>query len=175
MHLKRWYRHGDSLYERPAPLPKPPGLHSLTIAQRLFQRVEITDTCWLWAGSKTPRGYGHMSWRHELLYTHRIAYELCVGPIPDDFTIDHRCCNPPCCRPDHLDAVRLRVNILRSPTALAAINARKTHCKRDHEFTEDNTYRDAKHPNKRKCRACHLALLRRRRKARQAVHQLRPS
>jgi hypothetical protein len=171
VHLQRWYRHGDPVYERPPPPPKPPGLYSLNIAQRLFGRVEITDTCWLWVGSKTPLGYGHMSFQAKPHSVHRVAYELCAGPIPEGLTIDHLCRIRHCCNPDHLEAVPLRTNILRSPIQPSAINARKTHCKRGHEFTPENTYirplPGRKRPN-RSCRICirrHSAVQYARRKA----------
>ena len=36
-------------------------------------------------------------------------------------------------------------------------HANKTHCLRGHEFNAQNTYRNAKHPDKRSCRACRIA------------------
>lgn len=37
-----------------------------------------------------------------MLGSHRLAYELSYGPIPDGLWVLHRCDNPPCCNPDHL-------------------------------------------------------------------------
>lgn len=34
--------------------------------------------------------------------SHRVAWELTHGPIPDSLHVLHRCDNPPCCRPAHL-------------------------------------------------------------------------
>lgn len=34
--------------------------------------------------------------------THRLAYEMCIAPIPRGLHVLHRCDNPPCCNPDHL-------------------------------------------------------------------------
>jgi len=82
---------------------------------------------------------------------------MIVGPIPDGLTIDHLCRNRACVKPAHLEAVSQRVNTLRSPIAVAAINARKTHCKRGHAFDDLNT-RVSIGPNgqrRRDCRACH--------------------
>lgn len=58
--------------------------------------------CWLWIGSCIPAGYGHVTVDCQSYYTHRLAYELEYGPIPDEGWIMHRCDNPPCCRPSHL-------------------------------------------------------------------------
>ncbi|MET9957055.1 hypothetical protein ABZ135_36645, partial [Streptomyces sp. NPDC006339] len=48
--------------------------------------------------------------------------------------------------------VSCRTNVRRSPVALAAINARKTHCDRGHELTGSNLIPRAE--GKRECRTC---------------------
>jgi hypothetical protein len=110
--------------------------------------------CWLWTASTYPTGYGH-SILFRLGYAHRVSYRLVKGPIPEGMTLDHLCRVPLCVNPDHLEAVTHRVNVLRSPIAQAAINARKTHCIHGHEFSPENTYRfgNGRH---RTCRACVL-------------------
>jgi hypothetical protein len=85
-------------------------------------------------------------------------YERYVGPIPEGLNIDHLCRVKACCNPAHLEPVTQHENIMRSPIALAAINARKTHCKYGHEFTEANTIRTKN--AKRQCRECHNANIR---------------
>lgn len=61
--------------------------------------------CWPWtASSLTTYGYGHIrltSSRRKVL-SHRLAYELANGPIPDGLKVLHECDNPPCCNPAHL-------------------------------------------------------------------------
>jgi hypothetical protein len=52
--------------------------------------------------------------------------------------------------PEHLEAVTHRVNNNRG-VGLSAQNARKTHCKRGHEFVPVNTYR---YRGQRICRTC---------------------
>lgn len=74
------------------------------LADRLWAKVEKTDTCWLWTGA-LQQGYGRMFYaaadRHPRL-AHRVAWELTHGPIPDGMFILHHCDNPRCVRPDHL-------------------------------------------------------------------------
>lgn len=52
------------------------------------------------------------------------------------------------------------------PGGMAALNAKKTHCKYGHEFTEENT---AIYNGKRSCRKCYRRRLRERRAARQGA------
>jgi hypothetical protein len=113
------------------------------------------DGCWEWDGAKNVGGYGMVHWAGKRPVTHRVAYELAIGPIPDGLTLDHLCRNPGCCNPAHLEPVTMRENILRG-TQLAAKNAAKTHCKRGHPFDAGNTkihIGPNGHPQ-RGCRAC---------------------
>lgn len=58
--------------------------------------------CWIWTGARCSNGYGEMSVNCKHVNTHRIAWKLRFGPIPDDLSVLHRCDNRGCCRPDHL-------------------------------------------------------------------------
>jgi hypothetical protein len=89
----------------------------------------------------------------EIVYVHRLAYEVFVGPIPDGLQIDHLCRQRACCNPDHLEAVTCRVNLLRGDT-ITAREAATTHCPQGHEYTEANTYRRPDNPIKRDCKIC---------------------
>ncbi len=116
--------------------------------------------CWIWKFATYPTGYGHCA--RDSGYAHRVSWEIANGPIPAGLTIDHLCRVRACVNPDHLDAVTIRENILRSPFAVAAINARKTHCVRGHPFDEENTRLDSH--GRRICRTCHRVQQARRRR-----------
>jgi hypothetical protein len=72
---------------------------------KLWSRVVVTgtgdDDCWEYRhGTHTADGYGRLGkW-----LTHRLAYTLTKGPIPEGLQVLHgRNCNNPCCvRPSHL-------------------------------------------------------------------------
>jgi hypothetical protein len=116
--------------------------------------------CWIWMGSLENTGYSHF--RHTLSKGqtgHSFAYRHYRGAVPPGMHLDHKCRVPSCVNPDHLEVVTCQENILRG-VGLAAMNARKTHCKRGHEFAGDNIY----HRNgTRQCRECVLELQRQRR------------
>ena len=106
--------------------------------QRLWAKVEKTDSCWNWIADKDSSGYGRLWYTPKRwLLAHRTAYELTKGTIPQDFTIDHLCRNKRCVNPDHLEAVTHRENVLRGigPTAM---NHKKEYCKNGHLLSSDN-------------------------------------
>lgn len=58
--------------------------------------------CWEWTGHRDPDGYGRVGLGYFPKLTHRLSYELFVGPIPEAKAVMHRCDNPPCFNPGHL-------------------------------------------------------------------------
>lgn len=86
-----------------------------TATQRLLDRLDKTDECWVFTGSKAKAGYGVIrepGKDGKLKLAHRLAYEHFVGPIPPGLLVLHHCDNPPCCRPDHLFVGDKRANAL---------------------------------------------------------------
>jgi hypothetical protein len=76
-------------------------------AHKLWDRVRKTDGCWEWTGPRQYRPnnstrYGKLYFRRRTTNAHRVAYELTYGPVPPGMVVRHRCHNPICCRPDHL-------------------------------------------------------------------------
>lgn len=122
--------------------------------ERIMRKVQVDPEsgCWLWQGYRRDKGHGQVGYRGALRSPYRVVYELTVGPIPAGLHLDHFACdNPPCCNPQHVRPVTPRENSLRG-TGIAAVNAAKTHCKRGHEYTPDNTQIDKL--NRRHCREC---------------------
>jgi hypothetical protein len=149
MHYKRWKRRGSA--------------EDVTPEQRFFSYVEPVaewDSCWIWTGWGDGSGYGRFGIGSKVESAHRWSYELLRTEIPDGLAIDHLCRNRRCVNPWHLEPVTWQENVLRGE-GIAAQNARKTHCKSGHEFTEDNTYYRPDRPGCRECRTCHKAALRR--------------
>jgi len=136
-----------------ATLPESKPTPSLTLQQahEFLALVAIdmydTDACFPWTGAIDSRGYGSYRWSKRPIrqtMAHRIAYILLRGPVPDGLELDHLCRNKRCCNPAHLEPVTHAENIRRRVAA-------KTHCKRGHEFTVENT---RVQPKGRACKQC---------------------
>mgnify|MGYP000443963359 CR=1 FL=1 len=66
--------------------------------------VGAPDACWDWKYATIRAGYGYR-WRRGGegdRYTHREAYRLTHGEIPDGMFVCHSCDRPICCNPAHL-------------------------------------------------------------------------
>jgi len=73
------------------------------LAGRLWSRVKRGTGCWEWQAGKTSAGYGEFMFRRKMYYAHRAAWQVTRGSIPKGQCVRHRCDNPACCRPDHLE------------------------------------------------------------------------
>jgi hypothetical protein len=82
------------------------------MTQRIFKdrfwgKVDKTtnpDGCWMWKAYCDKRwGYGYVGVGNgKIQLSHRVAWELTNGTIPEGFEVCHSCDNPPCCNPSHL-------------------------------------------------------------------------
>jgi hypothetical protein len=121
---------------------------------RFWAKVEKTETCWLWRGTTTRpvNGYGQIRLDRRMVTSHRVAYELLVGPIPEGLELDHLCRVRHCVNPVHLEPVTPHENLLRGEGP-AARHARKTHCHRGHPLSGANL-RMCNGGRSRRCREC---------------------
>lgn len=72
-------------------------------ACRLSYRTKVLENgCWEWTGGKTKAGYGLLNIRGDMVFTHRLAYTVAVGPIPQGLFVCHHCDTPSCINPAHL-------------------------------------------------------------------------
>lgn len=71
---------------------------------RFWQKVKITESCWIWIGSKDAWNYGkfYIDKQNTQKKTHRISWQMHFGEIPEKMMVCHKCDNPPCIRPSHL-------------------------------------------------------------------------
>jgi hypothetical protein len=142
------------------PRPRP-------LQARFWEHVTRTDFCWVWSTTRNPNiypqilegGKGSRQWS-----AHRLSYTWAYGEIPPGLVIDHLCRNKRCVRPEHLETVRQRNNVLRGD-GISAQNAAKAACPcgRDYEVNSRGV---------RFCRVCRSALHIRGRSRRRAVVRL---
>jgi hypothetical protein len=69
--------------------------------ERVMRRVVgQPEGCWIWTGSRTEAGYGHLNVDHRFRPTHQITYEAMVGPsagpIPEGSRRDRETCSAAC-------------------------------------------------------------------------------
>lgn len=113
----------ESEYIAPVPEPAkrkrgtPRGLaHSdipLQVRDEFWSSVDVKQgaDCWPWKGRVDQKGYGTST--GTTTTAHRIAYVLGNGAdIPPGKIILHKCDNPVCCNPAHLQAGTYRENYL---------------------------------------------------------------
>ena len=146
-HYKRWRKYGTT---EPPKIP--------TVTERLAAGlVRMPNGCLEWTGYTDRNGYGQIRAGGRSPLTHRLAWELANGPIPDGLEVLHHCDNPPCC-----DAIDTKHHLFLGTQAdnLADMAAKGrhgkqgiTHCPKGHEYTEANTR--IKSNGTRNCRACH--------------------
>ncbi len=81
------------------------------VEARFWAKVQKTDGCWLWTGAKFRNGYGAFRMNGFIRHAARVSWEFANGPIEGHdpsrnetcIVIQHRCDNPPCVRPEHLE------------------------------------------------------------------------
>lgn len=138
-HYKRWQRN-----------PTAPDLTLIDQSEEEFfwSHVSKTDTCWLWIGQPTYRGYGRFIYKGRETPAHRKALELVNGPIPADYEACHNCPdgdNKLCVNPAHL-----RVQTHQEHTAETMAKGQLPSGRRNGKYTKpERTPRGERHPNHR--------------------------
>lgn len=138
----------------------------IPLEERLLAKVDQSGECWIWTGV-ISNGYGLIWLDGRMEKAHRASYGLFVGPIPPSTELDHLChtrdlgcpggftCpHRRCVRPDHLEPVDHRTNMLRGRGPVG-VNAAKTHCPEGHPYDPGNTR--VRPDGARACRACKAA------------------
>ena len=115
---------------------------------------EPNSGCWMWMAATNDGGYGNTTINGKRKYTHRAAYELLIGKIPDGLHIDHLCRVRSCCNPSHLEPVTHQENHKRGEAGKYL--ADRTHCDKGHPFSGDNLVTRDK--GYRRCHTCRLEI-----------------
>lgn len=70
---------------------------------RFYDKVDKSDTCWLWTTYISQSGYGYFWYDGKDIRAHRFSYLLEGNTIPDGHIVRHICRNRHCVRPEHLE------------------------------------------------------------------------
>jgi hypothetical protein len=155
-HYQRWKKFGD------------PGItkldRDLTPEERFWAKVDKNGPlpegrpelgpCWLWTAA-LREGYAAFTLDGGHVDGHRVAYRWLIGEIPEGLQLDHichsdstatcaggkQCVHRRCVNPVHMEPVTGLTNVMRGLSP-HAVNAAKTHCPKNHDYTPENTRYD---------------------------------
>jgi hypothetical protein len=135
--------------------------------ERFWEKVDKSGPnpnypdCWEWTAHKVKK-YGHFVCKQDgvnkKLGAHVYSWQKANGKrVPKGLEVCHTCNNPPCVRPDHLEAETRSHNQRYSVTNGNNTQRKKTHCPYGHPYDEANTIKKiSKHTglDTRDCRTC---------------------
>lgn len=131
--------------------------------ERFWSKVAVrsSEECWEWMASKYWNGYGAFFFEGRVQGAHAVAFKLTHGRSPVGGEVRHTCDNRVCCNPAHLlEGTRLdNARDMAERGRGRNHNTGRTHCKRGHEFTPENTR--LRSDGSRACLTCEKERLRR--------------
>ena len=98
--------------------------HSGHKRQHPGYEIDQSTGCWNWLGHIDDKGYaGHVAGiQGKPVSAYRAYYESVHGPVAEGLVIDHKCRNPRCVNPEHLEAVPQSVNVQRGAAAKLTVD-----------------------------------------------------
>lgn len=149
------------MYEQLELFPKPEiSVHAMLVLlhgldAKFARKLQKCGECLLWTGSKNNQHYGQVrrkSPTRKMWLAHRYAWTLVFGTIPKGLLVLHNHTgNRNCVNPTHLHLGTQVDNVRDMLAAGTHWPATKTHCKRGHEYTKENT---RMWKGSRVCRTC---------------------
>jgi hypothetical protein len=133
---------------------------------RLKSKCIVTEFgCWEKQGFRSlskgmeqhgpSRGYGHMYYRGRRWASHRLSWLLTRGLIPAGSVVMHKCDNPPCCNPDHLELGTDKQNMQEAGKRKRWPRQYRETCINGHPRTPENVIYHGRE-KKMRCQVCQL-------------------
>ena len=82
----------------------------LKVDKRGPTQDHLDTRCWEWLGAKSVNGYGRFYYKGKHWRAHRLSFLLTTGKEPA--AVLHKCNNPACVRPSHLQGGDSKENLL---------------------------------------------------------------
>lgn len=115
------------------------------VFRRFWERViqRGPDECWGWNDKLGPNGYPtiyfYNNGKNRSIKGHRLSFLIHNGHFPLNGCACHKCDNPECTNPNHLFDGSIADNNRDMTSKGRHWETIKTHCKRGHPFSEENT------------------------------------
>lgn len=74
--------------------------------------MDKSGDCWIWTDRVNAWGYGFYTEDGKTKFSHREMYKRYIGQIAEGLVVMHKCDNPSCCNPKHLEIGSHRDNQL---------------------------------------------------------------
>lgn len=116
--------------------------HTASTIARLKAKIAEAgpDDCWEFQGCRGAKGYGRIHTPGGIKLAHRVSWEIHNGEIaPRGLVVRHKCDNPPCCNPNHLEIGTYAQNTEDAIVRGRLVPVVGTHCRNGHEYTPENT------------------------------------
>jgi len=118
-------------------------------------KLDVSTGCWNWnTPSRHHFGYGMISYQGKSRPAHRVSAALWLKfPIDSSLVVRHKCDNPACVNPKHLEIGTQKDNIRDMISRHGHYKSLRSSCSKGHLYDEVNTYwsKDKKY---RRCRTC---------------------
>lgn len=73
--------------------------------RRFLEKVLVSELtgCWEWTAAMDGKGYGCFRFNRSKVWAHRFSYAVFRRPLLPTLTVEHKCRNPSCVNPWHLE------------------------------------------------------------------------